>query len=140
MFRVLLVDDDPEESVLVERTLRHLTRDNFELVYAAWCIDAIETLAVRSFDLICLDNHMRRNINAQINVPRLKQLAENSRLVILTSDTNPLYLSDPSILGVDDIADKANVAEFLKQEIRHWRRNRLKSKLKRSGDMAPSAA
>lgn len=140
MFRVLLVDDDPEESILVERTLRYLTRDNFELVYAAWCIDAIETLAVRSFDLICLDNQMRRNINAQINVPRLKQLAENSRLVILTSDTNQLYLSDPSILGVDDIVDKSDVAEFLKREIRNWRRNRLKSKLNKTNDMAPNAA
>ncbi|GHB00173.1 hypothetical protein GCM10009069_23750 [Algimonas arctica] len=117
MFSVLLIDDDLSEEAIVRRILKSLTKGNFELDYSAWCSEATDHLNRRHYDLVLLDNRLSNRITARLSAPTLKQTKHPSPIAIMSNDIDPLYLSSPSILGVDFIFNKINLIEFLSDRI-----------------------
>ena len=117
MFSVLLIDDDPDEQIILNRILRHLTHGQFKLTYVRWVFKAIDLIREEAFDLILLDNRIGPKLTAQTNVSRFEEPTSRDKLVIYSDNTDPLYLSDPRILGVYKVVNKVDVLGFLRYEV-----------------------
>lgn len=116
-FRILLIDDDPQESQIIERILRTLTDRPFKLDQVLKCSHAITRLNEESYDLVLLDNRLSTRMSARFSVPIIKETLGSAPLAVISNDTSPAYLQDPKTLGVDYIVDKSDMIDFLRTNL-----------------------
>ncbi|GLQ23779.1 hypothetical protein GCM10007853_16530 [Algimonas ampicilliniresistens] len=112
-YKVLLVDDDPEEAIIIKRALKAVTKRECFVTHVSKCSRAIPELHQNDFDLIILDNRLSRSINAKFTVPMMNAARGAMPMVIATADISQTYLCCASHLGVDYIIDKLDLVKFL---------------------------
>lgn len=118
MFRVLLVEDDEGDAVLVERTLLHCQQE-FTLQHCECLADALNILADYEFDVALLDLSLPDSFGLAA-IDKIRERARDIPIVVLTG------LSDDSLAmqslehGAQDYIVKGNVtAELLERTLRY---------------------
>ena len=115
--KILLIDDDPAEEVIIDRALKASGLETYELVYVDRCSTAMRHLNERAFDLILLDDRLSQTINAVVSVQMLKNTRFSAPIVISTNDNSASHLQDPQSLGVHEVISKSDVFSLLKRWI-----------------------
>jgi len=113
---VLIVDDNPQNTILLSRLLDYVGVGGYEWKSSSWQVfDRIEMMP--SIDLILLDLHLANEDGYQVlakirGEPRLA----NARVVAVTADINPETLEQVKRAGFDGFLGKPiNPREFPQQ-------------------------
>ncbi|RKQ72174.1 response regulator receiver domain-containing protein [Litorimonas taeanensis] len=115
MIKVLIIDDELAEKELIACKLTRLFgSDGYSIHHAFKCSEAIKLLLQYQYDFVLLDNNLAASISGQFSVPIIKQYVQNAKLVIISNNIDEDYLQSKTILGVDDIVDKAYLEDFFR--------------------------
>lgn len=124
--RILLVDDDPAEHMLLSRKLSTIAEPSIVLDFVAAIGDAVHHVQANAIDIILLDNHLVPNNDFRETAPRLREAGYTGPIGIISSDiTGSYFQSFPEYgadfrIGKDEIDGQAIVfilEEFLKNTL-----------------------
>lgn len=113
-FKVLLIDDEIDELIIVRRIFDALTDDLIRVDHAHKCSEAVKLLQQDRYNLVLLDNHLSGQISAEFSAPFILSSLAGSTIAIISHDIDVPYLKDPDDIGVDFIIDKAKIITFLR--------------------------
>lgn len=113
-FKVLLIDDEIEELVLVKRIFKAITNDPVHIDHAFKCSEAFNWLNQHQYDLVLLDNRLSGEISAEFSAPFIMSSLSDAIVAIVSHDIAVPYLRHPESLGVDFVIDKAKIIPFLR--------------------------
>jgi hypothetical protein len=65
---------------------------------------------------VLLDNNLSGSISAEFSAPFILSAFNAATVAIISNDIQHAYLSDPKILGVDHVIDKAKIIPFLREQ------------------------
>ncbi|MFF7176969.1 SpoIIE family protein phosphatase [Streptomyces sp. NPDC008121] len=117
-YRILLVEDDEADALLVEELL-HDTGLRFELTTAATLAAARVELAGRPFDCILLDLHLP-DLSGAVGVTTVRTLAPHTAVVVLTGLSERQAGADAMAAGAQDYLVKGKVeADLLRRTVRY---------------------
>ncbi len=119
--RVLLVEDEVTDALVVERSLRHSgrSRQRFELEHAATLAQGIEHLSRSSVDVLLLDLCLPDS-DGPVTVARLREQDPRVPLVVFTGDDDPRLAARAFEAGADEYLVKRDLhAGLLRRTIRH---------------------
>jgi Response regulator containing a CheY-like receiver domain and an HTH DNA-binding domain len=121
--RILLVDDDPAEHILLSRKLSAISEPKIDLDFVDGIEAAVRHVQTTAIDIILLDNHLVPNNDFRETAPRLREAGYTGPIGIISSDiTGSYFQSFPEYgadfrIGKDEIDGKAIsfiLEEFLK--------------------------
>ncbi|HQF37874.1 MAG TPA: response regulator transcription factor [Opitutaceae bacterium] len=113
---VLLVDDHR----VVQQGLRWMLENQLGMSVAGEAADGAGALALaaqRAFDLILLDLHLP-DLNGIEVARRILEQRRDARIIILSSDSDPLRIDDALLAGVMGYVLKVNAFEELQRAIK----------------------
>jgi len=113
--RVLLVDDHQ----IFRQALRLLLEQQLKLVVAAEAktgAEALEHVEREAFDLILMDIHLPDANGIDIS-RRVLERRRDARIIVLSSDADPLRVDDALLAGVMGYVLKVNAADELQRAI-----------------------
>ncbi|MCZ4287273.1 response regulator [Hoeflea alexandrii] len=99
--RVLLIDDDPAEHVLLQRKLQKANETSIELDYVADIGAAVDLVKAGGVDMVFLDNRLVPNNDFRETAPLLRQAGFVGPIGIISSDISGKYFEDFRDYGVD---------------------------------------
>ncbi|MER6387344.1 fused response regulator/phosphatase [Streptomyces sp. NPDC059382] len=118
MYRVLLVEDDAADALLVEELL-HDTGLRFELTVARSLADARVALADRRADCVLLDLHLP-DLSGTDGVITVRELAPHTAVIVLTGLSEQRAGADAMAAGAQDYLVKGKVeADLLGRTVRY---------------------
>ncbi|MFL2546870.1 MAG: response regulator [Candidatus Rariloculaceae bacterium] len=106
--RVLLVENDNDEAVLLKTSLRRESASEIELTRVVTMSEAIAALHEDPFDAILLDLSLRGS-NGQDAVHRVQSTAPSIPIVVLSGDDNEKFAVEILNRGVQDFLIKGRV-------------------------------
>jgi DNA-binding NarL/FixJ family response regulator len=101
LLRVLLVDDDPVEHVLLERKLKTAKDVNIQLDYVGDIGGAVACVKSGGIDMIFLDNRLVPNNDFRETAPQLRNAGFIGPIGIISSDISGRYFELFRDYGVD---------------------------------------
>lgn len=101
LLRVLLVDDDPAEHVLLKRKLEAAKDVSIELDYVGDIGGAVESVKSGGIDMIFLDNRLVPNNDFRETAPQLRNAGFIGPIGIISSDISGQYFEQFRDYGVD---------------------------------------
>ncbi|WP_417413175.1 hypothetical protein [Hoeflea sp.] len=101
LLRVLLVDDDPAEHVLLKRKLETAKDVSIELDYVGDIGGAVESVKSGGIDMIFLDNRLVPNNDFRETAPQLRNAGFIGPIGIISSDISGQYFEQFRDYGVD---------------------------------------
>lgn len=113
MKRILLVDDDKQEFMLVNFLLKDRYQESFRLDYAATIEEAHTCLSERRVDVILLDDKLASGMTSAQTIPLLQKKAFNVPIIIISKDINSRQLKDRVRLGMNKVVDKFDLKKEL---------------------------
>ncbi|MFE3629709.1 PP2C family protein-serine/threonine phosphatase [Streptomyces goshikiensis] len=117
-YRVLLVEDDAADALLVEELL-HDTGLRFELTSATTLAQARRELAHRQVDCILLDLHLP-DLSGTNGVTTFRDLAPHTAVIVLTGLSEKRAGADAMAAGAQDYLVKGKVdADLLRRTVRY---------------------
>lgn len=99
--RVLLIDDDPAEHILLQRKLQKADQISIELDYVADIGSAVDLVKAGGVDMVFLDNRLVPNNDFRETAPLLRQAGFVGPIGIISSDISGKYFEDFRDYGVD---------------------------------------
>ncbi|MEV4613158.1 SpoIIE family protein phosphatase [Kitasatospora sp. NPDC049258] len=118
LYRILLIEDDPGDALLVEELL-HDTGLRFELTTRATLTDARSVLAASAIDCILLDLHLPDAAGIAA-VTAVRALAPHTAVIVLTGLSEARAGTDAMAAGAQDYLVKGKVeAELLHRTVRY---------------------
>jgi len=99
--RILLVDDDPAEHILLKRKLRQVEDLGIELDYVENIGDAVDSVRAGGVDMVFLDNRLVPNNDFRETAPQLRQAGFIGPIGIISSDISGNYFREFREYGVD---------------------------------------
>lgn len=99
--RVLLIDDDPAEHILLQRKLQKADETSIELDYVADIGAAVDLVKAGGVDMVFLDNRLVPNNDFRETAPLLRQAGFVGPIGIISSDISGKYFEDFRDYGVD---------------------------------------
>ncbi|MBU2485338.1 MAG: response regulator [Alphaproteobacteria bacterium] len=99
--RVLLIDDDPAEHILLQRKLQKADETSIELDYVADIGSAVDIVKAGGVDMVFLDNRLVPNNDFRETAPLLRQAGFVGPIGIISSDISGKYFEDFRDYGVD---------------------------------------
>ena len=99
--RVLLIDDDPVEHVLLKRTLKTVKDTGIELDYVGDIGGAVDIVKSGGIDMIFLDNRLVPNNDFRETAPQLRKAGFIGPIGIISSDISARYFEQFRDYGVD---------------------------------------
>lgn len=99
--RVLLIDDDPAEHILLQRKLQKADETSIELDYVADIGSAVDIVKAGGVDMVFLDNRLLPNNDFRETAPLLRQAGFVGPIGIISSDISGKYFEDFRDYGVD---------------------------------------
>lgn len=99
--RVLLVDDDPAEHVLLRRKLEKAEGKAVDLNYVGDIEAAVEKVKSGAIDMVFLDNRLVPNNDFRETAPQLRQAGFIGPIGIISSDISGKYFEQIREYGVD---------------------------------------
>ena len=116
-FNVLLIDDQAEEATTVRRILSALTTEPTCVDHVTKSSAGVGLLNAYDYDLVLLDNRLSDRISAEFSAPFIRSARSRAPIAIISGDINLHYLRRPEQLGVDYIIDKADLVNFLRDQL-----------------------
>lgn len=117
-YRILLIEDDPADALLVEELL-HDTGLRFHLTVATTLAGARTALAGREVDCILLDLHLP-DLSGTDGVTTVRNLAPHTAVIVLTGLSEKQAGTDAMAAGAQDYLVKGKVeAEMLQRTVRY---------------------
>ncbi|MGJ8570952.1 MAG: response regulator [Hoeflea sp.] len=101
LLRVLLVDDDPIEHVLLKRKLKTVNDTKIELEYVEDIGGAVDIVKTGSIDMVFLDNRLVPNNDFRETAPQLRNAGFIGPIGIISSDISGRYFEHFRDYGVD---------------------------------------
>ncbi|MFG2721900.1 PP2C family protein-serine/threonine phosphatase [Streptomyces sp. NPDC048416] len=118
VYRVLLIEDDEGDALLVEELL-HDTGLRFELTTRASLAEARADLAVAPLDCILLDLHLP-DVSGTAAVAAVRSLAPHTAVIVLTGLSEARAGTDAMAAGAQDYLVKGKVeADLLHRTVRY---------------------
>jgi len=118
LFRVLLVEDDAGDAILVERTLLRC-QQRFSLQHCECLEDALITVAEDQFDVALLDLSLPDSLGLSA-VDKIRERAPNIPIVVLTGLADDNLAMQSLEQGAQDYIVKGNAtAELLERTLRY---------------------
>lgn len=99
--RVLLIDDDPAEHILLQRKLQKADEMSIELDYVADIGTAVDLVKAGGVDMVFLDNRLVPNNDFRETAPLLRQAGFVGPIGIISSDISGKYFEEFRDYGVD---------------------------------------
>ena len=99
--RVLLIDDDPAEHILLQRKLQKVDETSIDLDYVADIGSAVDLVKAGGVDMVFLDNRLVPNNDFRETAPLLRQAGFVGPIGIISSDISGKYFEDFRDYGVD---------------------------------------
>lgn len=99
--RVLLIDDDPAEHILLQRKLQKADETSIELDYVADIGSAVDIVKAGGVDMVFLDNRLVPNNDFRETAPLLRQAGFIGPIGIISSDISGKYFDEFRDYGVD---------------------------------------
>lgn len=99
--RILLVDDDPTEHMLLSRKLSAIAEPRIGLDFVAAIEDAVHHVQANETDIILLDNHLVPNNDFRETAPRLRDAGYTGPIGIISSDISGSYFQNFPDYGAD---------------------------------------
>lgn len=98
---ILLVDDDPNEHLILKRKLQSVDGPKIDLEYVPDIGQAVERVLAGGIDLIFLDNRLIPNNDFRETAPLLRQAGFVGPIGIISSDISGAYFREFREFGVD---------------------------------------
>lgn len=111
-FRVLLVDDNELDRLLVTRLLSESPTCRFEVASAAEGASALEALGGTAFDLVFLDFYLGDEDCTDL-IQAIRQAEFRVPIVVLTGSTDPAVVEACLAAGADDYVNKGAMSSHL---------------------------
>ncbi len=99
--RILLVDDDPAEHILLSRQLEKADELSIELEYVGDIGGAVQIVKAGGIDMVFLDNRLVPNNDFRETAPQLRQAGFIGPIGIISSDISGAYFQEFGDYGVD---------------------------------------
>ena len=99
--KVLLVDDDPAEHVILKRKLNASEGANIDLDYVGDIASAVDAVKGGDIDMVFLDNRLVPNNDFRETAPQLRQAGFIGPIGIISSDISGAYFEKFREFGVD---------------------------------------
>jgi len=99
--RVLLVDDDPAEHILLKRKLKTATDTSIKLDYVGDIGGAVDIVKAGETDMVFLDNRLVPNNDFRETAPLLRNAGFIGPIGIISSDISGRYFEEFRDYGVD---------------------------------------
>ena len=99
--RVLLIDDDPAEHILLQRKLQKADDVSIDLDYVADIGSAVDVVKSGGVDMVFLDNRLVPNNDFRETAPLLRQAGFVGPIGIISSDISGKYFEEFRDYGVD---------------------------------------
>lgn len=119
--RVLLVEDERTDALIVQRSLRQRgrSRTRFVLEHAGTLAQGIEHLGRSSVDVLLLDLHLP-DCDGAATVERLRERDRQVPVVVFTGDHDPRLVARAFEAGADEYLVKCDLhSALLRRTIRH---------------------
>lgn len=100
-WKVLLVDDDPAEQVLLERKLKAARDASIDLEYVSDIGGAVDRVKAGGVDMVFLDNRLVPNNDFRETAPQLRSAGFIGPIGIISSDISGHYFEHFREFGVD---------------------------------------
>lgn len=98
---VLLVDDDPNEYLILQRVFRKLTTPTISLEYVGDITKAVECVSHSPIDIVLLDNRLLPNNDFRETAPQLRAVGYTGPIGIISSDVTGRYFQNFAEYGAD---------------------------------------
>ncbi|MCH8814444.1 MAG: GGDEF domain-containing response regulator [Chloroflexi bacterium] len=111
-FTVLLVEDAPQDTEIIERVLRKYKRADFQVEVVSSVAECRNVLAERTFEVLLLD----QNLPGESGLDLLVGTATKTKLpptIMLTGQTDALIAKEAIIHGAYDYVSKDNITGHL---------------------------
>jgi len=99
--RILLVDDDPAEHILLQRKLKSAEDGCIDLDYVSDIGSAVDVVKAGGVDMIFLDNRLVPNNDFRETAPQLRGAGFIGPIGIISSDISGRYFEQFRDYGVD---------------------------------------
>ena len=99
--RILLVDDDPAEHILLKRKLKSAEDSSIDLDYVSDIGSAVDVVKAGGIDMIFLDNRLVPNNDFRETAPQLRGAGFIGPIGIISSDISGRYFEQFRDYGVD---------------------------------------
>ena len=99
--RILLVDDDPAEHILLKRKLKSAEDSSIDLDYVSDIGSAVDVVKAGWIDMIFLDNRLVPNNDFRETAPQLRGAGFIGPIGIISSDISGRYFEQFRDFGVD---------------------------------------
>ncbi|PHR24981.1 MAG: hypothetical protein COA37_04370 [Hoeflea sp.] len=99
--RILLVDDDPAEHILLKRKLKSAEDSSIDLDYVSDIGSAVDVVKAGGIDMIFLDNRLVPNNDFRETAPQLRGAGFIGPIGIISSDISGRYFEQFRDFGVD---------------------------------------
>ena len=121
---VLLVDDDPNENLILQRLFRKLTTPTISLEYVGDISKAVECVSHSPIDIVLLDNRLLPNNDFRETVPQLRAVGYTGPIGIISSDVSGPYFQSFAEYGADfrigkEEIDASTIAFILEEYMRN---------------------
>jgi CheY-like chemotaxis protein len=124
--RVLLIDDDPAEHILLQRKLQKADETSIELDYVADIGSAVDVVKAGGVDMVFLDNRLVPNNDFRETAPLLRQAGFVGPIGIISSDISGKYFEDFREYGVDFKIGKEEIdASVITFVVKEYTRDQL---------------
>ncbi len=101
LLRILLVDDDPVEMLILKRKLSGVNMPAVTLDFADGIAAAVSIVRSGGIDLVLLDNRLIPNNDFRETAPQLRAAGFTGPIGIISSDINGAYFQAFSEYGAD---------------------------------------
>ena len=99
--KILLVDDDPAEHILLKRKLAKVDGPGIDLHYVADIGSAVDCVRAGDVDMVFLDNRLLPNKDFRETAPQLRKAGFIGPIGIISSDISGGYFQQFQEFGVD---------------------------------------
>lgn len=98
---ILLVDDDPDEHLVLKRVLKKIEGLSISLEYVADITSAVDRVKRKGIDIVFLDNRLESNVDFRETAPQLRKAGFIGPIGIVSSDIRGGYFQQFPEFGVD---------------------------------------
>lgn len=109
--RLLVIDDDPLERMLIEGFLYRISAFETEMTFCRSVEDAVEAIerGPHAFDLVLTDSKVPPYMDYREFIPSLRSAGHEGPIVVMSASTEDRRFDDHRSHGVSAVVDKLNL-------------------------------
>lgn len=117
MKRILLIDDEETEHILVKFLLEEKYGNDFDLKYASSVYEAKRYLVHEQIDVVLLDDKLEDGMTSRETLPMVQGKVPSVPIIIISKDTESPHLKEINALGQTKVVGKFRLRQELKNNL-----------------------